>query len=70
MERFSRHLWRFGIALFLFMLLTGFLVLKANLSDPVRLDEGPLMMALVIFLVYTVYWTIALLKAFRISPHD
>ena len=70
MERFSRHLWRFGIALFLFMLLTGFLVLKANLSDPFRLDEGPLMMALVIFLVYTVYWTIALLRAFRISPHD
>ncbi len=66
-ETISRHIWQFGTALFLFMLVAGMLTIKANLSDPVRLDEGPLLIAVVIFLAYTVYWTVALLRAFRVS---
>ncbi|MET0068424.1 MAG: DUF1648 domain-containing protein [Candidatus Thiodiazotropha sp.] len=65
----SQQMWQFGTVLFLFMLFVGLLTLKANLSDPVRLDEVPLIVALVIFLVYTAYWTFALLRAFRI-PHN
>jgi uncharacterized membrane protein len=66
MEKMSRSVWQFGTALFLFLLFMGYLTVKANLSDPVRLDEGPLWFALVIFLIYTGYWVVALLKAFRL----
>jgi uncharacterized membrane protein len=59
-EMFSHYIW-----LFLFMLFTGLLALRANLSEPVRLDETVFLAALVIFLAYTVYWTIVLLRAFR-----
>jgi uncharacterized membrane protein len=67
--RFSHHIWQFGSALFLFMFFAGLLTLKANLSDPVRLNERLFLIALVIFLAYTVYWTVALLRAFRV-PED
>ncbi|MES9994235.1 MAG: hypothetical protein ABW098_19980 [Candidatus Thiodiazotropha sp.] len=66
----SRQMWQFGTALFLFMLFLGLLSLEANLSDPVRLDEGALLVALVIFLFYTAYWLFVLVRVFRISPED
>ncbi len=59
-------MWQFGTALFLFLFFTGLLTISANLSEPVRLNEGLLLSGLVVFLVYTGYWTIALLRAFRI----
>jgi uncharacterized membrane protein len=37
--RFSEQMWRFVTALFLFLLFIRSLILRANLSDPVRLDE-------------------------------
>ena len=65
-EMLSGYLWQFGTALFLFLFLVGLLSLRANLSDPVRLDEAALLIALGIFLGYTVLWMIALVRAFRI----
>ncbi len=59
-------MWQFGTALFLFLFFTGLLTISANLSEPVRLNEGLLLSGLVVFLVYTGYWTIALVRAFRI----
>jgi len=42
------------------------LILDANLSDPVRLDEPLFLTALGIFLVYTLYWSWNLTRAFRV----
>ena len=67
--RMSRRLWAFGTALFLFLLAVGLLTLKANLGDPVRLDEPVFLVALSLFLLYTLYWTLALYRAFRL-PKD
>jgi len=64
--RFRQHLWRFGTALFVFMFLVGLLTLRANLSDPVRLDERLFLIALGVFLLYTAYWTVSLLRAFQV----
>ncbi len=64
--KFSQLMWQFGTAVFLFMLLAGVLTMRANLSAPVRLEEGVLLIGLAIFLAYTAYWTIALLRAFRV----
>jgi len=65
----SKLMWRFGAALFLFFFVLGLLSLKANLSDPVRLDERSLFWALGIFGVYIIAWSISLTRAFRI-PDD
>lgn len=64
--KFSQLMWQFGTAVFLFMLLAGVLTMRANLSAPVRLEEGVLLIGLAVFLAYTAYWTIALLRAFRV----
>ncbi len=67
--RLSERLWAFGAALFLFLLVVGLLTLEANLADPVRLDERLFLVALAVFLLYTLYWTLALVRAFR-PPKD
>ena len=59
-------MWRFGTAVFLFMLFAALLTIRANRSDPVRFDESLFLTGLVIFLAYTVYWVVALVRAFRI----
>ncbi len=64
--KFSPLMWQYGTAVFLFLLLAGVLTMRANLSEPVRLEEGVLLIGLAIFLGYTAYWTIALLRAFRV----
>jgi hypothetical protein len=63
---FRRSIWQFGTVLFLFLFVVGLLTLRANLSDPVRLDERLFLISLLIFLAYTTYWTVALLRAFRV----
>lgn len=68
MEKFSLFIWRFGTVLLSFLFLTGLLSLMANLSDPVRLDERPLLIALALFVAYTVYWTVSLVRAFNVPP--
>ena len=67
--RMSHRLWAFGTALFLFLLAVGLLTLEANLGDPVRLDEPLFLIAFSLFLLYTLYWTLALYRAFRL-PKD
>jgi hypothetical protein len=57
--------WASSLASALIMLFVGLLTLRANLSHPVRLDENLFLSGLWIFLAYTVYWTVVLLRAFR-----
>ena len=65
-ETMSRFLWQFGTALFLFLFFAGLLTIRANLSDPVQLDERLFLSALAVFFVYTIYWIIVLIRAYRI----
>ncbi|NEV61141.1 hypothetical protein [Thiorhodococcus minor] len=64
--RFCERLWAFGAALFLFLLAVGLLTLAANRSDPVRRDQPLFLVALGLFLAYTLYWTVALIQDFRL----
>lgn len=63
--RVSARLWAFGTVLFLFLLAVGLLTLAANRADPVRLDQPLFLVALALFLAYTLYWTVALGRDFR-----
>lgn len=65
-EMISNYMWQMGTALFLLLFVAGLLTIRANLSHPVRLDEGPFFFALLLYLGYTGYWLIALFRAFRI----
>jgi uncharacterized membrane protein len=63
---FSSLMWEFGIGLFLFLFVVELLAIEANLSQPVRLNEKLFFSALILFLLYTVYWCIRLFRAFRL----
>lgn len=66
MEIFSSSMWKFGTVLFLFLFAVQLLTIQANLSHPVKVDEKLFLSALILFILYTVYWSIKLLKAFRL----
>ena len=63
---FSSLMWEFGIVLFLFLFVVELLAIEANLSQPVRLNEKLFISALILFLLYTVYWCIKLFRSFRL----
>lgn len=67
-EKLAVLMWEFGIALFAFFFLVEFLVLDANLSDPVRLKEELFLPGLIVFVLYAVYWCIKLYRSFKIPP--
>ena len=67
--KFQNLMAQFGTAFFLFFFCVGLLTVQANLSQPVRLKEEVFLLVLVIFLGYTVVWTIGLFRAFRV-PRD
>jgi len=63
---FSSFMWEFGTALLLFFFVVELLAIQANLCEPVRLNEKLFFSALILFLLYTVYWCIKLFRAFRL----
>ena len=65
-EILSSFMWKFGAALFLFLFIVELLAIQANLSRPVKLDEKLFLSALILFILYTVYWSIKLFRAFRL----
>ena len=56
---------RFGTAFFLFFFCAGLLTVQANLSQPVRLNERALLLLVLLFLLYTIFWSIGLIRSFR-----
>jgi uncharacterized protein (DUF58 family) len=66
MAIFSSLMWEFGTGLFLFLFVVELLAIEANLSQPVRLNEKLFLLALIFFLLYTLYWCIRLFRAFRL----
>ena len=64
--RMARAMEAFGSALFLFLGVACALVIRANLSDPVRLDERAFLTALGLFFGFTAVWLVRLFRAYRI----
>lgn len=61
--------YRFGAATAGLMLVASVLSVRANLSMPVLLEERLFLAATGLYLAYTVWWCVALLREFRI-PDD
>jgi len=62
----TEEMYLFGTATYVFMFLITLLVLRANLSSPVRLQETPLWWAFGLYIGFTVYWTVRLYRRFRV----
>ena len=67
-QKMEHLMAQFGTAFFLFFFCLGLLTVQANLSQPVRLNEEAFFPVLILFLVYTVFWTIGLFRSFRLPP--
>jgi uncharacterized membrane protein len=69
-NKLSVMMWEFGAAFFTFLFLIQMLVIQANRSDPVRLDEKTFLFFLGLFILYTIYWTIQMYRTFKIPPEQ
>jgi len=69
-KKISSGMYEYGIYLFLFFAFLGYLTLQANLNPPVRLDESAFLIALVIFLSLTIYWTVRFILMFRLPKNE
>jgi len=56
----------YGVGMFGFFMAVEILVTKANLSNPVRLNERWFLVALAAFFVYTGWWVYRTFRAFRV----
>lgn len=64
-EKIQGFMWRFGVAMFLLFLVLGLLSLQANLATTARLDLRIFLPAMGAFFLYTIGWTVAFYRAFR-----
>ncbi len=62
----SGMMYRFGTLTFVFLFMVGLLSLQANLSNPVRLRMSFFWWPLGLYLAYTVFWVVKLVRIFRI----
>ena len=67
---FAEQMYRFGMVLFAFLFSVGLLALQANLSIPIRLREDLFWWPFGLFMAYVAYWTVNLLKLFRIPKKE
>ena len=65
-KRMLAHMMdEFGLSLFSFLFGVSLLAIEANRSTPVQLSEPLFLVLLVVFLLYTLIWTIRLVLRFR-----
>lgn len=65
-SRISTLFYEFGTAFFIFMFAVNFLAIKANFSEPMKLNNRLFYSILIALLVYTAYWFVKLYLSFRI----
>lgn len=61
----TRRMALFGIAINLFFIFVTHMVFKANMSQPVKLDENAMLLALGIFMLFLAGWLLAFIRRFR-----
>jgi hypothetical protein len=59
----------FASALVVFLCFVHWLVVKANESQPPRLEQAPFLVGLALFVVATIVWLVVLLRRFRRIPN-
>ena len=62
--------YEFATVFFMFMFAVNLLAVKANLSEPVRLDNRLFFSILIVLLLYTAYWCVKFFLSFRIPKES
>jgi len=65
-SKISTLFYEFATAFFVFMFAVNILAVKANLSEPIRLDNKLFFSLLIALLLYTAYWFVKFMLSFRI----
>jgi hypothetical protein len=65
LRKLENTMFEFGTALLAFFLFVTYLTIQANLSHPVRLNEDLFFPVFILFMLYTVLWTIRVIVSFR-----
>ena len=68
-KKITRSMTEFGVVCLVFILCVNLLTIKANLSEPVWLNEKRFITLLVAYMLYMIYWCVKLYIAFRV-PKD
>lgn len=69
-ERLASTMTEFGTVLMVFLFVVGILTVKANLSNPVRLDNELFWPCFLAFMAYVAYWCLKVLFLFRVPPDN
>ena len=64
-RRLGRLMAVHGVLTFAFFAVVSLLTIRANLETPVRLAEGPFLVALVLYLAATAGWCVWMFRSFR-----
>lgn len=65
-RKFGRYMAEFGVAIFAFFFAIKLLTIQANLREPVLLEVRVFMVVFVAFMSYTLWWTVRIVRGFRI----
>ena len=68
-RKFGTYMAEYGVAIFVFFFGITLLTLKANLSEPVRLDGNLFMVLFILFMSYNLWWLVRLVRGFAV-PTD
>ena len=60
----------FGAVTVLLMLAVSILTVMANRSDPVMLNDGITWILFILYMIYTVWWSVRLLIAFKVPENN
>ena len=68
-RKFGFYMAEFGVAIFSFFFCINLLVLQANLRKPVLLDYKISMIVFIVFMSYTLWWLVRIIRGFRVPAH-
>ena len=65
-QKFGRYMAEFGVAIFVFFFCISYLAIRANLSEPVKLNEAAFMIVFTAYILYTLWWLMRLVRGLRV----
>ena len=65
-RKFGSYMAEFGVAIFIFFFCINLLALQANLREPVLLDYKIFMIVFIVFMSYTLWWLVRIVRGFRL----
>ena len=69
-RKFGFYMAEFGVAIFVFFFCISLLALQANLSEPVLLNYKLFMIVFIVFMSYTLWWLVRIVRGFQVPSSE